>query len=241
MSRHRSSVLSTDCQTETVGELRLPDEGRDNSAPIETTIVQLRSEVHALRDEVRTLVEAIGQSGDRPSPQLDRTLLTELVSEVVDAVLRAKEIDEALGAEPELPLRRQSIDEMLAPHVLDETAVEGLLSQTAGMMDASAFAAHLSMTSQNLHKLRSQGKVIGLAQATRKVWFPVAQVGDNRRILPGIREVLEVCGGDSWAAHRFLAGRSAALGGLSGYAALQRGRTSGVLTTLRAMREGAID
>lgn len=201
----------------------------------------LEREVGALRAAIEELSDHLGRLLPSQSDLPRREDLSSFATEVVETLLHTRDLEKALGPEPTLKRRTVDVDEMLARHRIEPSDVDRLLEADAGMMSASDFATHLGLTPQALHSKRKNGQVIGLSQAKRKVWFPVAQLDDTRRILNGIGSAIQLCHGDAWAAHRYLAARHSMFDGATGYDALRQGRFDEVLTAMRGMRNGAYE
>jgi hypothetical protein len=151
----------------------------------------------------------------------------------VDEHLRTRSLEAFLGNEPVLEERHRSIDEMLAPFLLDESGKTRLLAEDPDMLDAVSFAARLGFSPQGLHEKRKRGEVLGLAQAKKKIWFPKYQIDENGKILKGLPNVIAAFDKDPWPAHRFLTTPQDALDGLTGREALAAGRIEEVLTAVR--------
>lgn len=212
-----------------------------SSKAIEQRLDRIEAGLAEIRASLDALTEAVLSRGDCPAGISDRMELSDLAAEIVETLLHSRDLEKALGPEPTLQMRETSIEEMLAPRLLDKEAVEGLLESDPDMMETSAFAAFLAITPQALHQRRKKGQVIGLSQTKRKAWFPRSQLDGKRCILDGVEETLARFDGDAWAAHRFLAARHRDLDGATGYDALRAGRREAVLTSILSMREGAYE
>lgn len=155
--------------------------------------------------------------------------------------LRSRSLEAAVAKAPILEERRRSVEEMLAPFMLDEARKTRLLADDPEMLDAAAFAALLGLSRQALHEKRKRGDVLGLAQAKRNYWFPRYQVDEHGRILPGLSKVLAAFDKDPWPAHRFLTNPHDGLDGATGREALAAGRVDEVLTIIHDQGEGVLE
>lgn len=154
----------------------------------------------------------------------------EQAEQSLSAALRKSVTDVVLGLTgnsiPEFPVeddpprvRTEAASVMLAEaRALGETYVASLKDDPS-MLSAEDFAKRLGVTSPTVHNWRRDGRVIGLTQAGRKMWFPDIQIGPNGELLSGLAELMTAVH-DEWAAYRFLRARLAEFGGMTGAAAL---------------------
>jgi hypothetical protein len=183
-----------------------------------------------------TLLKRFRQELERFEQHIDKSMIG-FARRVVEEFLRSRSLVSELGDEPLLAMRTGTVDDMLAPFVLDEDGKTRLLAHDPNMVDAARFSELIDCTVQALHGKRKRGEVIGLQQAKRKIWFPIYQIDENGRLLTGLSEVIAAFGGDCWRVHRFLSLPQAAFDGATGVDALKAGRREEVLTVIHGMRE----
>lgn len=92
------------------------------------------------------------------------------------------------------------------------------------MLSADAFAELLGTTRPTVNAKRQNGRLLGLDGAKRGFRFPTWQLDRDGRPYGELPALFERLGG-AWAVYRFLVQPHAALGGLTGREALERGRS----------------
>lgn len=194
-------------------------------------------------DALRRMIEdVVGSEMERLRADLPSIIRMALEKTRTPDQVGANDLAATVAGMVDAPLRRTvPVDEMLASALARGDEFLRRLEQDPDMLDAAAFGKLLGVTPQAVHLKRKRGEVLGLARATRKVWFPAWQVTAEGRLLPGLAELHAVFGGDDWRVHRFLRQRHGALQGATGLEGLKAGRLADVLTAAEAACDGSFD
>lgn len=139
-------------------------------------------------------------------------------------------IEEAGEAGPELQVALAAARERGRIQAAEVLAGEDMLS-------AEVFAKLLGTTRVTVNAKRRNGQVLGLDGAKRGFRFPIWQLDRDGRPYAGLPTLHEELGGP-WAVYRFLVQPHGALDGLTGRAALERGRTKAVLAAAASIGRG---
>ncbi|WP_424632138.1 XRE family transcriptional regulator [Bradyrhizobium sp. SYSU BS000235] len=153
-----------------------------------------------------------------------RTLVTP-IEETVAAP--ASIAEEATAAAPELQLA------LAAARDRGRSRAAEILNGD-DMLSADAFAKMLGTTRVTVNTKRQSGRVLGLDGAKRGFRFPIWQLdaeGKPYAELPVLHERL----GGPWAVYRFLVQPHGELGGLTGRAALERGKIKAALAAAESV------
>ena len=98
------------------------------------------------------------------------------------------------------------------------------------MLSADAFARLIGVTREAVRLKRRRHEVLGLESAKRGVRFPDWQVTRDGGLLPGLPQLFERLGGNSWTVYRFLLQHHPELGGKTAIAVLRTGKMEPVLS-----------
>jgi hypothetical protein len=117
------------------------------------------------------------------------------------------------------------------------SAVAQLLSAD-DMLSSEAFADRIGTTRETVRQKRRRGEVLGLEGAKRGVRFPIWQLLDGHRLLPGLPQLFTKFGGQPWAVYRFLLQAHPELGGESALNRLKAGQLDEVLSVADNVAHG---
>jgi hypothetical protein len=104
------------------------------------------------------------------------------------------------------------------------------------MLSSDGFAALTGTTRATVNTWRNASKILGLEGAKRGFRFPAWQVGEDGKPFAAIPALFAEFNNSPWAVYRFLVQHHPELGGLTGLAALQRGRTKQALEAASSSR-----
>lgn len=94
---------------------------------------------------------------------------------------------------------------------------------------------------QTVHTWREKGRIIGWQRAKRGFVYPIAQLDERGRPLPGLDRVLELFDGDGFVAWEWLRTPLNATDGRPPLDLLRQGDVEQVVRQARGHREGAFD
>ena len=97
------------------------------------------------------------------------------------------------------------------------------------MLSAADFAKFIGVSREAVRTKHQRNEVLGLKGAKRGLRFPKWQVTSDGGLLPGLPQIFDVLGGDSWTVYRFLTQHHPELEGDTALSALQRGKVDKVL------------
>ena len=97
------------------------------------------------------------------------------------------------------------------------------------MLSAADFAKFIGVSREAVRAKHQRNEVLGLKGAKRGLRFPKWQVTSDGGLLPGLPQIFDVLGGDSWTVYRFLTQHHPELDGDTALSALQRGKVDKVL------------
>lgn len=106
------------------------------------------------------------------------------------------------------------------------------------MLSVEDFAGLIGVTREAVRQKLKRREVLGLQGAKRGVRYPVWQLTDEGRILPGLRELYGLFGDSAWAVFRFLVEPAAALRGRTPRDCLRQGETAAVLDLAESQARG---
>ncbi len=107
----------------------------------------------------------------------------------------------------------------------------------ADMLSAEEFAELLGTTRVTVNTKRQNGQVLGLEGARRGFRFPAWQLNADGKPYPELPALLDRLGGP-WAVYRLLVQPQGALGGLTGRAALERGKGRELVAAAEGIARG---
>lgn len=160
---------------------------------------------------------------------------TETVSSSVK--LAGKSYRLALTRADETNERKPASDPFAAARHRGATKVVKIL-EGSDMLGADEFAKLIGVTRETVHQKRRRFEILGLEGATRAVKFPVWQLTDDGRLLPGLHELANALGNQPWAIYRFLLKGHAELDGMTGLEALKTNRRDQAVAIANATGRG---
>jgi hypothetical protein len=105
------------------------------------------------------------------------------------------------------------------------------------MLSADQMARLLGTTRMTINTKRRGQQLLGLEGAKRGYRFPQWQIGEDGKPFEALPALFDRLGGSPWAVYRFLVQRHAELGGLTGRAALAKGRSAQVVEAAESAAE----
>jgi hypothetical protein len=106
------------------------------------------------------------------------------------------------------------------------------------MIPGRAFASLIGTSAETVNQKRKIGELLGLEGATRGVRFPIWQLTDDGRPLPGLRSLFEILGGDPWTVFRFLTQKHNEFAGETALKVMKAGRVEAVQAVARNLKAG---
>jgi hypothetical protein len=97
------------------------------------------------------------------------------------------------------------------------------------MLSVAEFAKFIGVSREAVRAKHQRREVLGLQAAKRGLRFPKWQVTSNGGLLPGLPQLFNLLGGDSWTVYRFLIQHHPELEDATALSALQRGKVDKVL------------
>lgn len=137
------------------------------------------------------------------------------------------------------PAKGDVLDQALRDARARDTARASEILTSPDIVTAREFGALIGASHETVNqKLRRPGEILALEGATRGLRYPIWQVIEDGRPLPGLADLFRILGGESWTVYRFLIERHGELDGETGLQALKRNRVGHVLAAARNISEG---
>lgn len=106
------------------------------------------------------------------------------------------------------------------------------------MLSAEQFAKLIGTSRVTVNAKRLNRQILGLDGAKRGYRFPDWQIGDDGKPLQALSGLFARLGDSAWAVYRFLVQHHPELDGLTGLAALKRGKSTQALDAADGIARG---